>query len=227
MISSPDNQPKDDDPERTEASEVFDQIDKTADAITDAEVDEHLRQLLAQVDEHLRQRLAQASCPPEKIDSPTDRPYPFLPVQRIPADLRWFCCSYCHGTFAGGPLTKQTAQEEVCARSAHEALCDSRPPGTPLDHRERVALKTEMDRLRADADRREERAWHRGWDGAHKRYNPASPSHQCMYSRRYDAASKALDELLGPNEEDGCGQGLVAEIYHLAKRCEHFEGEPA
>jgi len=52
-----------------------------------------------------------------------------------------------------------------------------------------------------------------------------SVSHECMYSRTYDAASMALDELLGTEGSDGCGQGLVAEIWHLARRCEHFEGD--
>lgn len=49
------------------------------------------------------------------------------------------------------------------------------------------------------------------------------PAHECMYSKTYAQAQMALDVLLGPNEEDGCGQGLVADIYHLARRCEHFE----
>jgi hypothetical protein len=41
-----------------------------------------------------------------------------------------------------------------------------------------------------------------------------------MYQRAYWDIQKLLDEYLGPKEEDGAGQGIVADVYLLAHRYE-------
>lgn len=46
-----------------------------------------------------------------------------------------------------------------------------------------------------------------------------------MYEERYWAAQKALDEILGPNEEDGAGEGLVAEIWLVAEQRDEARSE--
>jgi hypothetical protein len=48
---------------------------------------------------------------------------------------------------------------------------------------------------------------------------PAShAAHECMYSRVYFQAAEALDEILGTEEEDGAGEGLVADIWLVAEQ---------
>jgi hypothetical protein len=81
----------------------------------------------------------------------------------------------------------------------HEYATPDAPSKAIASAEDVPALLTEVERLRADNDRLR------------------------MFERIYLEASEALDVLLGPDEEDGCGQGLVAEIWHLARRCEHFE----
>lgn len=41
---------------------------------------------------------------------------------------------------------------------------------------------------------------------------------ETMFEKIYNEAQEALDEILGPNEEDGAGQGLVAEIWLIARQ---------
>ena len=39
-----------------------------------------------------------------------------------------------------------------------------------------------------------------------------------MFEKIYFEAQEALDEILGPNEDDGYGQGLVGEIWLVARQ---------
>lgn len=49
--------------------------------------------------------------------------------------------------------------------------------------------------------------------------------HECMYSKIYNGASEALDEILGPDEEDGAGEGLVAELWLVAEQRDEARAE--